>query len=129
MVWLSLGTITPSKDWAFTAPVKGSFFRVQHSTVGNSLQQGYIAQASGFAPVELSGIRKLYSKQQYDVYQFVQPECWSDRTIAVRNGYYQSSETWTVAIEVWQSDEEFAHSIEELSKQIELILNLIKLLL
>lgn len=102
-MWKPLATLSLNKGWSLTLPVTGSLFRVGHIlTPANDLRQGYIAQASAYAPLEILGIRKLYSKQEYDIYEFIQPICWSERVIAVKNGFYYSPNSWAVSIDVWE---------------------------
>lgn len=129
MPWLPLATVTPGKDWAFTPVVVGSLFRVsyQGSSVGYPAV-GFIAQASAYAPVELCDIRKIYSKQQYDIFRLGKPDCWTDRVLAVRAASPFSLVDWTVTIESWQSIDDIVDTVEDLSKQIQLLYKLVQLL-
>lgn len=103
MVWLSVGTTTVTKGWTYTAPATGSLFRVQHLTP-TLKRRGVIAQAAPLAPVQLFQIQGLYAKSEYDLYQFVQPDCWESRVLALRGEDYAEifSSPWKVALDVWQ---------------------------
>jgi hypothetical protein len=106
MAWVSIATISLTNNWNFTLPTVGEWFRVRHSLPNNVSKTGLIAQASTTGGIELLGIRKLYSKSQADIYQFIQPDCWSQRVIAVRGRWMSSKVPWLVSIDVW--DEPFA---------------------
>lgn len=128
-MWLPVDTIILDTDWTYTAPVTGTWFRVQHLTVPvDELRRGYIAQASAFAPVELHGIRRMYSKQEYDLYELIKPDPWEERMIAVRE-YFPSrnGQSWTVRIDVWQGNT--PTSLSELVEQVSELKSLIQLLL
>ena len=130
-MWLSVDTIELDTEWTYTAPATGTWFRVQHLIIGGTaFRRGYIAQASSFAPVELHNIKRMYSKQEYDVFQLIKPDPWEERSLAVRE-YFPSraGESWTVRIDVWQGTQETIDSIEKLAEQIALIKSLIQLLL
>lgn len=128
-MWVPVGTYTLDKAWLFTPAVVGTWFRLQHSQPPLN-RRGLIAQASAYAPVELHGIKRLWAKQQYDIYQFPQPDCWSDRVIALRGVPYdvEDSIDWTVTIDVWQGSTS-AETISELSAEIAELKSLIQLLL
>lgn len=129
-MWVPVGTYTLAKSWLFTSAVSGTWFRIQHSQPPLN-RKGLIAQASAYAPVELHGIKRLYAKQQYDLYQFPQPDCWSDRVIALRGVPYDVEDAidWTVTIDVWQSPEEVIDSFQEVAEKIAQLKSLIELLL
>lgn len=110
-MWVQVGTFTLQKSWLLTPAVAGTWFRLQHSQPPRS-RRGVIAQASAYAPLELTGFRRLWAKEQIDVYQFVQPDCWSDRCLALRGGSLDVEylSPWTVTIDVWDAPETFAFS-------------------
>ncbi|MBE9012660.1 hypothetical protein IQ250_20885 [Pseudanabaenaceae cyanobacterium LEGE 13415] len=126
-MWVTVGTYTLSKSWLFTPAVSGVWFRIQHSQPPLG-RKGLIAQASAYAPVELNGIKRLWAKRETDLYQFIQPECWSDRVIALRGVPYdvEGAIDWTVTLDVWQGSND---SVSELSSQIAELKSLIELML
>lgn len=130
-MWISVATITLDTDWSFTAPVTGTWFRVQHlTTPADDFRRGYIAQASAFAPVQLHGIKRMYSKQEYDLYQFVKPDVWEERMIALREYFpSRSGQSWIVRIDVWQDAQNAIDTVSELADQIAQLKALIQLLL
>jgi hypothetical protein len=127
-MWANVGAFTLSKSWLFTPAVTGTWFRLQHNQPPLN-RRGLIAQASAFAPVQLHGIKRVWAKQQYDVYQFPQPDCWTDRVIALRGVSYdvENANDWIVTLDVWDSDTPttipaLAEQIAELKALIELLI-------
>ena len=104
-MWVAIATITLSEDWQFTSSVAGVWFRVHHALEPTDFRRGLIAQASLSNPVDLFGIKRLYSKPEYDLLQLIQPDCLSDRAIAIKGRWLSSDVPWVVNISVWNQGE------------------------
>lgn len=99
-MWKLVGTITGTRQWQFTNAVDGRWFRITHQMPDDYYGKGLICQAdlANGDPL-LSNIRRLYSKQQQEIYYIPKPVFYTDRRIGVLT--YLGLAEWRVRIEVW----------------------------
>lgn len=102
MPWVAVAILTLRKDWVFSSPVSGSLFRVKHSASPG--RRGHICQSSGGMLPELADIRRIYGREESELFRFAEPESWQTRSIGFRAEKYAEvfSVPWRIQLEVWE---------------------------
>lgn len=106
MSWTSLGVVSMSPGWEFSAPTDGTYFRVR-STVSPDppfLFKGLIAQGANGNPPLVTTVQRLWAvEDQATVFELFRPD-WlsSPRSIALKRvGNFKTGVIWTARLDVW----------------------------
>lgn len=104
MGWVNIAAIPISEQWQFTAPISDVVQSVRIRNTLNSeplfINNGIIAQVDNFK--DFANFRRIYPSKDNLVIEFIKPQAFKDRRIAVRkNSRVKSKFLWIVNIDAW----------------------------
>jgi hypothetical protein len=102
-MWVPLLSVSITRDWQFSPPVEAVKFRLRYSYPLGWFPRGVICQASTSLPREMSDYRRFFGKSQHDVFEFVQPNEFVERSIAVKGTRYP--EILSVDVDYWDGSQ------------------------
>lgn len=85
MAWTSVGSISVQRDWQFTDPIAGTYFRLKHEA--NPINSSYeVAQVELDANgnLQIFDVRELKPRIEPEIIEMKKPLAFSNRRIAVR---------------------------------------------
>lgn len=107
MGWSTVGAITLSREWSYTAATPSSLFRLRHQAFNGELplprMYALIAQYDASLKT-LTTVRRVFFKTDLnDQYELIQPPNFSDRRLAMRlaGRRYQTNVKWITTIDQW----------------------------
>lgn len=103
MAWSVVGSISPRKQWEFTAPVTGTYFRLTH--VDPPYQPVFwLAQAQPSLRYELFSLQQIKDDLPLIV-RLPKPPVFSDRVLGIKSNKVESRR-WQILIEVSDVEDE-----------------------
>jgi hypothetical protein len=88
-----------SESWQYSPAIAGELFRFTHFNAIQGFDRALICQVDTMQTAHF-GTTILYPNVGIDIYRFISPECFENRSIGIKR-LTQSIEEWTVFIDVW----------------------------
>lgn len=98
-MWVACGSLILTAEWTYSLPLSGELFRLTHACPGG-YGRGLICQASTTLIPDLFDIKRLYYRDEGELFLFERPAPFDERRIGVRS--FHEGLNWIISIDCWK---------------------------